>query len=30
MGYILKMDSQVYGKYTTAETDAEIAQAAEK
>jgi RimJ/RimL family protein N-acetyltransferase len=30
MGYISKMDSQVYGKYTTAETDAEIAQAAEK
>ena len=30
MGYIPKMDSQVYGMYTTAETDAEIAQAAEK
>ena len=30
MGYISKMDSQVYGKYTTAETDAEIAQATEK
>ena len=30
MGYIAKMDSQVYGKYTTAETEAEIAKAAEK
>ena len=30
MGYIPKMDSQVYGMYTTAETDAEIARAAEK
>ncbi len=30
LGYIPKMDSQVYGKYTTAETEAEIAQAAEK
>ena len=30
MGYIAKMDSQVYGKYTTPETEAEIAQAVEK
>lgn len=30
MGYLAKKDSQVYGKYTTAETDAEIAQVTEK
>ena len=30
LGYITKMDSQVYGKFTTPETEAEIAEAAEK
>lgn len=30
MGYIAKMDSQVYGKYTTPETEAEIAEAVEE
>ncbi len=29
MGYLAKLDSQVYGKYTTAETDEEIARAVE-
>ena len=29
LGYIQKMDSQVYGKFTTPETEAEIAEAAE-
>ena len=30
MGYLPKRDSRVFGKYTTAETDAELAQIAVK